>query len=336
MLAAFKTGKENFEVRETPRPPLGPRDCLVRVQYCGVCVWCYKEWQRDGTDSDQNPGTTGHEMAGTVEEVGREVTRWRPGDKVLTYFWGHCETCPECLAGKTTYCRTPGRPKNVAAGFAEFISTAEQCLLPAPEGICLKAASIIPDMVGTPMHAIRRAFSVGLPRDVITVWGLGPIGLFTIQGLRTFPGVGRIIAVDPMPNRRQLALELGADEALDSGDEDALRGRLLAENNGRGANHAFNCALPSPDLAYETLGLDGYLMSITGGCRTQSQCEKRSDGSFYFFKNEHEESIRLIREGKIRLEPVLSHEFPLREINAAMELRAKHPEASLKVVIRCS
>jgi len=124
MLAAFKIGKENFEVRETPRPPLGPRDCLVRVQYCGVCVWCYKEWQRDGTDPDHNPGTTGHEMAGTVEEVGREVTRWRPGDKVLTYFWGHCETCPECLAGKTTYCRTPGRPRNVAAGFAEYISTA--------------------------------------------------------------------------------------------------------------------------------------------------------------------------------------------------------------------
>ena len=334
MKAAFKAGRELFEIRDVPEPAIGPRDCLVRVDSCGICVWCYKEWLRDTAQDDFGFGVTGHEMAGTVEQVGAAVTQWRPGDKVLTYFWGHCGECAPCRAGKTTYCRAPGRPANVQHGYAEYIAAAEQCLLPAPEGIDLSLACLIGDMVGTPMHAIRRAFAVNLPRDVVTVWGLGPVGLFCVQGLRTFGGVGRVIAVDPVESRRNLALELGADEALDPLDDDTAR-RVTAANGGTGANYAFNCALAQPRMAYETLGLDGYLMNITGGLEPPKETEKRTDGSFYFFKHEYEENVRLVREGKIRLAPVVSHQFPLAEINEAMALRAKHPEKSLKVVIRC-
>jgi threonine dehydrogenase-like Zn-dependent dehydrogenase len=59
------------------------------------------------------------------------------------------------------------------------------------------------------------------------------------------------------------------------------------------------------------------------------------DGSFYFFKHEHDENMPIVLDGRIKLAPAISHEFPLGEINAAMELRAKQPEKSLKVVIRC-
>jgi threonine dehydrogenase-like Zn-dependent dehydrogenase len=332
--AAFKAGKERFEIRETALPEIGPRDCLVRVHYCAICVWCYKEWLRDGSDDLYGPGLTGHEIAGVVEKTGGEVKKWRPGDKVLTYFSGHCETCPECVAGKTTYCRTPGRPKNVLNGYAEYVAAAEQCLLSAPEGMDLKEACIIPDMVGTPMHAIRRAFAAGVARDAVAVWGLGPVGLFAIQGLRTFEDVKRIIALDPVESRRDLALNLGADEAWDPCEE-GTKEKLRGENGGAGINYAFNCALASPKMAYETLALDGYLMNITGGFETENQCEKRVDGSFYFFKHEHDENMPIVLDGRIKLAPAISHEFPLGEINAAMELRAKQPEKSLKVVIRC-
>ena len=114
-----------------------------------------------------------------------------------------------------------------------------------------------------------------------------------------------------------------------------LKERLLAENDGRGVNYAFNCTLPSSEVAYETLKMDGYLMNITGGCKSQSQMEKRIDGSFYYNKEEHEENVQLVVDGKIKLEPVLSHEFPLDQINEAMELRSRHPEKSLKVTIKC-
>ena len=335
MNAAFKAGRERFEVRQVDLPKMGPHDCRVKVHYCAICVWCYREWQRDGTDDIYGPGVTGHEMSGVVEQVGPAVHAWKPGDRVLTYFSGHCTKCLACRAGKTTYCRDEGRPKNVAGGYAEYVVAPEQCLLAVPDGMDLKIAGLISDMVGTSMHAIRRAFAVNLPRRVIAVWGLGPVGLCTVQGLRTFKAVERVIAIDPVRSRRRVALELGAHEALDP-NEMGTTDRLQGANDGRGVDYAFNCALPSPEMAYETLRLGGYLMNLTGGYETKSQCEKRVDASFYFFKPEYDDNVRLVLDGKFRLDPIVTHEFPLDRINEAMKLRAECPEESLKVTIRCA
>lgn len=334
MKAAIKTGKERFDISEVTIPNIGDYECLIKVQYCAICVWCYKEWLRNGTDDIFGPGVTGHEISGVIEEVGTNVKQWKPGDEVLTYFYWHCGVCPECKAGKITYCTDRPAPANVVGGYAEYTVALDRCLLPAPKGVHPKYSSLITDMVGTPMHAIRRAFSVEIDRDVVAVWGLGPVGLFAIQGVRTFDGVRRIIALDPVENRREVALRLGADAVLNPLQDDTEE-RLNTENGARGVNYAFNCALPSAEMAYNTLKMDGYLMNITGGYLSQSQMEKRIDGSFYFNKDEHEDNLQLIMDGKIRLEPVLSHEFPLDQINEAMELRAKHPEQSLKVAIKC-
>jgi len=305
------------------------------VHYCATCVWCYEEWLRDGTNDLYGPGVTGHEMSGIVEQVGANVARWQPGDAVLTYVAGHCGSCPECREGKETYCRRPS--DWVIHGYAEYVAAPQQCLLPSPPPINLKNAALITDMVGTSMHAIRRAFAVALDRSVVAIWGLGPVGLFAVQGVRTFPGVMKVVAIDPVAYRRELALKLGADEALDPASP-GIEQKLLEENSGRGVNCAFNCALRNPDavdVAVRTLKLDGYLMNITGQARSAFQQEKRIDGTFYFFKNEYDENVQLVLDGKIRLEPILTHEFPLDRINEAMELRAKHPDQGLKVTIRC-
>ncbi|MCL5270826.1 MAG: alcohol dehydrogenase catalytic domain-containing protein [bacterium] len=335
MKAAVKVGKERFETRDVPAPEIGPNDCLVRVHYCATCAWCYEEWLRDGVNDLYGPGVTGHEMAGVIERAGEGVTRWRAGDAVLTYAAGHCGECPECREGRETYCRKP--MPTVIHGYADYIAVPQQCLLPSPACVDLKHATLISDMVGTSMHAIRRAFAVNLDRGVVAVWGLGPVGLFTVQGVRTFAGVKRVIGLDPVAYRRGLALELGADETLDPTQPD-IEEHLRNENGGRGVNYAFNCALRNPDvidLVFRTLKLDGYLMNVTGQARSGFQAEKRVDGTFYFFKREYDENVRLVLDGKIRLAPVLTHEYPLERINEALELRAKHPDQALKVVIRC-
>jgi propanol-preferring alcohol dehydrogenase len=334
MKAAIKAGKERFDVREVAVPNIGADECLIKIHYCAICVFCYNEWLRDGADDIFGPGVTGHEISGVIQEVGANVKQWQVGDEVLTYFYWHCGVCLECQAGKTTYCTNRPQPVNVMRGYAEYTVALERCILPAPKGVHPKYSSLITDMVGTPMHAIRRAFSVELDRHVVAVWGLGPVGLFAVQGLRTVAGVKRIIALDPLGSRREAAFHLGADEVLNPFQDDTEE-RLKAENDGRGVNYAFNCALPSAEMAYQTLKMDGYLMNITGGYISQSQMEKRIDGCFYFNKDEHEDNLQLIMDGKLRLEPVLSHEFPLNQINEAMELRAKHPEQSLKVAIKC-
>lgn len=333
MRAAVKVARERFEIAEVTTPEIKDTECLVRVGHCGVCVWCYEEWLRDGSDNPWGPGVTGHEVSGVIEQVGPGVVSWKRGDHVLVYCGGFCGVCPECKSGKETYCRTA---YTIVGGYAEFVAVPESSLLAPPRGIPLGTACLMTDMVGTPMHALRRAFSVDLDRSVVAVWGLGPVGLFTAQGLQTFDGVDRIIAIDPVKYRRDVALNLGADLALDPFDENTEIG-LCEKNHGRGVNFAFNCALRSPeaiDVAYRTIILGGYLMSLTGSATSASQCEKRIDGSYYFFRSEYEENVALVHDGKIKLEPVLTHEFSLEQINEAMELRSRHPDKALKIIIR--
>lgn len=338
MKAAVKVGPEKFEIRNVPVPDIGEKNCLVKVSYCATCVWCYEEWMRDGTDDIFGPGVTGHEMSGVVVKTGTRVTKWKEGDKVLTYFKGHCGICPECMEGKEMYCTGAQKPGSVIKGYAEYISVPEQCLLLSPDGIDLKYAGLITDMVGTSMHAIRRAFSVGIERKVVAIWGLGPIGLFTVQGVKTFSGVEKIIAISHVKYRREIALKLGANEILDPSDADFEK-KLHAENGGRGINYFFNCSnrnTAAIDIAFKALKLDGYLMNITGEAKSGLYCEKRIDGTCYFFKKEYEENVKLVMDGKIKLEPILTHEFPLDEINEAMIVRSKHQDTALKVTIKCT
>jgi threonine dehydrogenase-like Zn-dependent dehydrogenase len=331
MRAAVKVGKERFELQEFPIPEIGPGECLIRVHACGICAWCYSVWLEDATSSNLPPGLSGHEVSGVVEHVGPGVTGWKPGDRVVIHDLKGCGECAYCREGKETYCR---KARGVNRGYADYLAISSDCLLPAPKGMDLALASLLTDMVGTPMHAIRRAFAVNISHTVSVVWGLGPIGMFTVQGLRTFEGVEKIMAIDPHPMHRELALQLGADVALDPKAPDTEE-RLMAENEGRGANYAFNCALNTPeaiDVAFRTLKLDGYLMNLLGRALSGYLTEKRVDSSWYFFRNEYPENVRLVQEGKIKLEPVLTHVVPAERINEAMELRAKRRGESLKVV----
>jgi len=334
MRAAIKGGRERFDVVEVDTPVPGPGECLVRTHYCAICVWCYQEWLRDGTDQLYPPGLTGHEMSGVVEAVGDGVTDWKPGDRVLNYAGPHCGECEECVAGHSSYCLQPEKGGKALHGYAELFIAHANCLFAAPGDVDLKEASLITDMVGTPMHAIRRAFRLDLPRRTVAVWGLGPVGLFTVQGLRTYADVETVIALDPIAYRRELALGLGADEGLDPLADGCLDD-IRARGGGHGPDYAFNCALKEPADAYDTLRKGGMLMNVTGGVTTRSQAEKTVDGSWYFDYAEYPANVELVEAGSFDLAGAITHEFPLAEINEAFEVRAKHPEESLKVVVRC-
>ena len=333
MKAAIKKGPKKYEIVNIQTPVPESEEVLVRVAYCAICAWCFEEWEADASDSIHGPGVTGHEVSGVVQACGARASRFRPGDRVMVYNQWTCGGCPECIAGLDTYCQYG---HSLHHGFAEYVCVPERNLFSVPDDIPLKYACMITDMVGTTLHAIKRAFSVPLSRDIITVWGLGPVGLFTIQCLRAQPGVGRIIALDPLPFRRDTALSLGADAALNPltpGFEKELVSLYDAS-----ANYAFNCAIRDPaviEAALRTLGFNGYLMNITGTAMSGFQTEKRVDGTFYYNRNEHAECMELVTSGNVKLAPVLTDIYPLADINAAMDKRL-HKESSLKVAIRCN
>ena len=333
MKAALKVGREKFAVVDVDTPSIGKNDVLVEVHYCLICAWCYETWLKDDTQSPLGPGISGHEVSGVVKEIGSEVRNFKTGDKVLVYDLIHCGECEECNAGKETFCKSSG---SIHKGYAEYVKVPERNLFHSSVGLDLRTAGMITDMVGTPMRAIRRAFEVNLPRKICTVWGLGPVGLITLQCLKTFNGVEKVIALDPLPNRREMALKLGGDQALDPNSEESAN-LIKAENSDRGCDYAFNCAIRSEEILHTvmtTIRRDGYLMNITGAAKSWNQLEKRVDGSFYFWRNEYKENAELVTSGLIDVKSIISHEYPLEQINEAMEMRAKHPEESLKIAVR--
>ncbi len=334
MKAAVKVGKEKFDIVEVDKPSIGENDVLVEVHYCLICAWGYDEWLRDGTDNPLGPGISGHEVSGVIEEIGSGVTKFKKGDKVLVYDILSCGECEECKKGRDTFCKSCG---SIHQGYKEYLKVPEQNLYLAPEGIDLKSAAMITDMVGTSMRAIRRAFEINLPRKVCAVWGLGPVGLTLLQCLKTFEGVEKVIALDLLPNRREMALALGADQALDSKSEESIN-TLRTENDNQGCDYAFNCAIFDENVlntVMSTIRRDGYLMNVTGAAKSVNQFEKRVDGTFYYWRNEYEENAKLVTSGKIKVAPIVSHEFPLEQINEAMEMRIKHREKCLKIAVRC-
>ena len=334
MKAAVKKGRENYQIIEVPDLVPEKEEVLVKVAYCGICTWCYEVWESDAMERSLGPGETGHEVSGIVEKCGTKAKRYKPGDRVIIYDMRSCSGCPECLAGKDMYCKYA---ESLDHGYAEYVCVPERNVFPVPDNIPLKYAYMITDMIGTSLHAIKRAFSVPVPRDIITVWGLGPVGLFTVQCLRAMPDVKRIIALDPLEYRQKIALELGADAALSPavpGFEDELISLY-----GATANYAFNCAIRDPDLiapAFNTLGKNGYLMNITGVALSGSQLEKIVDGTNYYNRSEHAECLDLVTSGKVKLEPVLTDVYPLNDINDAMYKRLYHKNECLKIAIHCN
>lgn len=228
------------EVRleEVAEPRLGgPQDALVRVESSGVC----------GSDLHiyhgrvfVEPGfVIGHELVGTVTEVGEAVSRTAVGDRVVSCFHSACGTCFFCLRSEYQHClrrRTFGHGSamgNLPGAQAEqvLVPNADMTLRVVPEGLADEVALFAGDVMGTGYHAIASA-GVG-PGDTVAVLGLGPVGLCAVQAARA-AGAARVFAVDSVTERLEVARSFGATPLhLEESD---VRNEVYAVTENRGAD----------------------------------------------------------------------------------------------------
>jgi S-(hydroxymethyl)glutathione dehydrogenase / alcohol dehydrogenase len=215
----------------------GPHEVLIRTAACGLC---HSDLHFiEGTYPHPLPAVPGHEAAGIVEAVGSEVRTVKVGDAVVTClsaFCGHCEFCVTgrmalCLGGDTR--RRPGEaPRLTRAGdgspvgqmlnlsaFSEMMLIHEHACVAINPEMPLDRAAVIGCAVTTGAGTIFNACKV-TPGETVAVVGCGGVGLATINAAK-IAGAGRIIAADPMPEKRALALKLGATDVIDTGDADA-------------------------------------------------------------------------------------------------------------------
>jgi propanol-preferring alcohol dehydrogenase len=262
------------ELRDVDRPEPGPGQVLLRIGGAGVChsdLHVLYEFPA-GAMPWQPPFTLGHENAGWVESVGAGVTGVEVGRPVAVHGpWG-CGTCRACAAGAENYCRTPGAGAAVGGlgrdgGMAEYLVVpAARHLVPLPDGLEPRIAAPLTDAGLTPFHAVNRVRDLLVPGSTAVVVGLGGLGNMAVQILRATSAT-RVVAVDPRPEARDLALARGADNVLDSDDGTATAIRDLTHGNGADVVLDMVGSETTVTLAAAAVGVDAHivLVGIGGG-----------------------------------------------------------------------
>jgi threonine dehydrogenase-like Zn-dependent dehydrogenase len=199
----------HLELVELPVPEAVPGEVVIRVDGCGICgsdLTSYKV----GLFTDSVPG---HEMAGVVESIGDGVSGWVAGELAVIDPKIPCGICDDCRSGASYRCAmalTAGIGFARDGGFAELVAVPAPQLHRLPAGLALEHACLV-EPLSVAIHGVDRARLH--PGDPVVVVGLGPIGLLTVATLHA-RGIGPIVGVEPVEDRRRLALELGAATAV--------------------------------------------------------------------------------------------------------------------------
>ncbi|MBN2062767.1 MAG: alcohol dehydrogenase catalytic domain-containing protein, partial [Deltaproteobacteria bacterium] len=218
----------DLRLERMPVPEIGPGELLMRVVSSGICGSDVMEWYR----RDKVPLVLGHEVAGDVIEVGKDVDRFRPGDRVAATHHVPCNTCRYCLRGDFTVCETLQKGTHFyPGGFSEYIRlpaiNVDRGLFHIPEDVTYDEASFM-EPLACVLRGQKRARLI--PGDTVLVLGNGIAGLLHIA-LARMMGAGLVIGADTIPYRRNKAREMGAHLTLNS--DDTLITSLREVNGGR-------------------------------------------------------------------------------------------------------
>ncbi len=342
MRVAHFTAPKKLEIVDLPPPRLNRPDAvLLRVERVGVCgsdIHCYLEG-RIGDRALVYPATVGHECAGTVVEVGAEVDRLLPGQRVAVDPAIVCGTCDQCRAGRTNTCRNllfMGCPGEALGAVAEFrVVPAENCF-PIPAGMTLDEAALVePLSVG--LHAVRLAELP--PAARIAILGAGPIGLSVLLCAKAANGYTAYVT-DLLDERLAVAKKCGADWAGNATHGEAIAAILQREP--QGLDVVFECS-GDPlcvDEGQKLLAPGGTLVLVgippTDRVIFDIHRMRRKE---LMFKNVRRQRgcvapvIEMIAAGRIDPRPLLTHRFPLERIAEAFDLVAGYRDGVVKAVI---
>jgi len=255
-------------VDEVPQPDLESHDdVLVRVGGAGVCrtdLHLIDGWFADVMPAE-TPFTLGHETAGWVEAVGRDVSHVAVGDPVIVHPLKTCGLCWGCRHGQDMYCEHSAFPGvNTDGGYAEYLRTGARTLVALPDGV--EPAEIAPhaDAGLTAYRAVRKAKAILQAGESIAVFGAGGLGHIGVQLLKAMTPA-KVIVIAPSPGARDLAASVGADVTL---DVEGVAEAVLEATGGRGADVVLDFVGEhgTPALAIEIVRQGGtYLIVGYGG-----------------------------------------------------------------------
>lgn len=310
---------------DLPMPVPAEEELLIQVAACGLCHTDLHYVDHGVPTYKPPPLALGHEPAGTVVEMGKRVTGWKAGDRVLIPAIFSCGRCSYCRRGRENLCERLEMLGNHRHGaFAEFVTAPAKDCIPLPGEISMEGGCLISDALSTAFHAVER--SLLKPGDTAVVIGCGGMGVNLVQ-CAVLAGA-RVIAVDRLSEKLDMARRLGADEVLNTGTSSASAGKALRELTDGGADVVFE-AIGIPETLQQGLAAlckGGRLMAV-GYCPKPVPVAM---GRVMFFELEvlgslgcppsrYPAIVELVRRDRLTVDPLVSGVLPLDQIHQAFE-----------------
>ncbi len=316
----YDKADRSVEIRDVPRPGIGPEECLVEVKFCGICGSEPHMYHGQLTLLARPPVILGHEWSGQIVEVGEGVQGFAVGDRITCETAAQtCGVCVFCRSGEYNLC-----PQRRAFGFAvdgaftSFVRARAHRLHHLPEGVSYEAAAMT-EPICVAYNAVAEKSHIH-PGDIVVIVGPGPVGLFCLQVAR-LAGAGTVVVTGTRRDRQRLALakRLGADLAVDIGEQDPLA-VVRALGDGLGAHLVIDCAGVPPAIQ-QSLALvrqNGQVTKVGWSLQpvnlTMDEIVAKAityQGAFSHTWKTWETVLELLRQGRIETEPLLSEVWPI-------------------------
>jgi L-iditol 2-dehydrogenase len=332
MITAHLIGVREFRIVDDELPAPGPGELQVRVGAVGICGSDMHSYSEGGVGDSpcRYPMVLGHEPAGTITKVGDGVTGYSVGDRGALEPAIFCYHCEFCLRGQHNLCArirfmsTPGE----AGFFREYVNIPAHNFLPVSTSTTVEEAALM-EPLAVVLHTLRLGnFRAG---EAALVLGAGPIGLLTIAALK-LAGAKRVLAIEPVAHRREMALALGAAAVFDS----------AAGKPVKNVDIAFDCAAKDNSVndCFAALKPGGRL--VLTGIHAEIQVPfdvhqmRRNEVALFSVRRSNNESddARDLLEEQVRFfAPLITHRRKLADIGAAFHLLETYSDGVGKLMI---
>lgn len=332
MMAAYLPGNSTVEMREVDVPTPGPGQVLVKTKSSTICGSdiraIYREHLGKGPEAYQNK-IAGHEPCGQIVACGPNLKRFKEGDRVILYHISGCGVCNDCRRGYMISCTSPSRAAygwQRDGGMAPYILADEKDCVLLPDELTYTDGAQVACGFGTVYEGLEKIGVCG--NDQVLVTGLGPVGLAALM-LAKAMGATKLVGVDTIKERCDIAKKLGLADAVFVSDENTLEKVIVETDGGKGFERTVDCSghtlgrqlairatrqwgkhvmigeggtvefNPSPDIIHDQISIHGSW--VTNIWRMEELVE------------------RLVRWG-IHPEDLVTHRFELKNADKAYEL----------------
>lgn len=340
MRAAYVVENEKVEIRDINVPTLRDDEVLIKVKTVGVCgsdLHLFK-----GTHAFRKPpAILGHEVAGDIVEIGKNVTNFKIGDRVTVephLGCGECEFCKQDLVNLCTSKKAPGTPAWIGT-FVEYFNAPEKTVYKINDNVSYEMGTLI-EPLAVAVHAISRITVA--EKDSIAILGSGTIGLLALVAARE-AGYKNIICTDTQEFNLEMALKQGAKLALNPLKEDVVA-RVKEFTGGRGVDVALIAAdskviVDQASAMVRRRGEVGVIAMITERIPVYTYSfvfnEQTLFGAMTYETKDFVKATEMINNG-LDLSDFLTQKLPLEESQRALDILSEKKENVIKVIVEVS